>query len=79
MLPELYIGCIFLDQSGKFVVEAGGCQDDFQSFIDQHSDIQVHPIDRLPFLGQFSDEKIAEYCEVNENKYFETFRIQFTS
>ncbi|CAG9529995.1 unnamed protein product [Cercopithifilaria johnstoni] len=52
-----------IDQSGKFVVEAGGCRDDFQLFLIQHSDIQVHPIDLLPFLGQFSDEKILEYCE----------------
>uniref|UniRef100_A0A0R3RIN5 ZP domain-containing protein n=1 Tax=Elaeophora elaphi TaxID=1147741 RepID=A0A0R3RIN5_9BILA len=54
---------ITMDQSGKFVVEAGGCQNDFQSFILQHPGIRVHPIDRLPFLGQFSDEKITEYCE----------------
>ncbi|KAL4001986.1 hypothetical protein ACH3XW_1610 [Acanthocheilonema viteae] len=54
---------ITIDQLGKFIVEVGGCQNDFQSFILEHSGIQVHPIDRLPFLGQFSDEKITEYCE----------------
>ncbi|EFO13897.1 hypothetical protein LOAG_14630, partial [Loa loa] len=54
---------IIIDQSTNFVVETGGCQNDFQSFIQQHPDIRVHPIDRLPFLGQFSDEKFMEYCE----------------
>ncbi|VIO90727.1 Uncharacterized protein BM_BM10651 [Brugia malayi] len=54
---------ITIDQSGKFIVEAGGCQNDFQSFVRQQAGILVHPIDRLPFIGQFSDEKITEYCE----------------
>uniref|UniRef100_A0A915PLP1 Uncharacterized protein n=1 Tax=Setaria digitata TaxID=48799 RepID=A0A915PLP1_9BILA len=52
-----------IDSTGENVVEVGGCQNDFKLFLLQSPGIHVHPLDRLPFLGQFSDEKITEYCE----------------
>ncbi|VDN07468.1 unnamed protein product [Thelazia callipaeda] len=54
---------ITLDLSGHFSYEAGGCQDDFLSFIRQNSGIEAHPLDYVPFIGAFSEERIQEYCE----------------